>query len=72
MRSNKLKIILIDPYKIVLKRKIFRGFEQLSQDHYEPLIKLFSNNIHYCSAGNQALSVKDLQRRQWIYGFKDY
>lgn len=47
--------MLVNPYKIVLKRKILRGFEQLNQGNYKPLIDLFSNNIHYRFEGNHAL-----------------
>lgn len=47
--------VLINPYKIVLKRKILNGFHQLSRGNYKPLTKLFSDNIHYSFEGNHAL-----------------
>jgi len=47
--------VLINPYKIVLKRKILNGFHQLSRGNYKSLTKLFSDNIPYSFEGNHAL-----------------
>lgn len=47
--------MLINPYKIILKRKILNGFEQLSKGNYNPLLDLFADNVHYKFEGNHAL-----------------
>lgn len=47
--------MLLNPYKIVLRKKILDGFQQLNQGNYKPLIALFSDNVHYRFEGNHAL-----------------
>lgn len=61
--------MLINPYKIVLKKKILYGFEQLNQGDYKPLTELFSDNVHYYFAGDHALGGERFTKKaveQWF------
>lgn len=45
----------INPYKIILKKKIINGFQHFSNGDYRPLLSLYSENVHQIFEGNHAL-----------------
>lgn len=46
----------INPYKIILKRKIINGFKHFSNGNYQPLLSLYADNVHQIFEGNHALA----------------
>lgn len=45
----------LNPYKIILKQKIVKGFESFSNGDYRPLLDLYDENVHQIFEGNHAL-----------------
>lgn len=36
----------INPYKIILKKKIVNGFKHFSNGDYRPLLELYGDHVH--------------------------
>lgn len=46
----------LNPYKIILRNKIVKGFTDFSNGNYQTLLKLYAENVHQHFEGNHALS----------------
>ncbi|MDD3788041.1 MAG: hypothetical protein PHO94_05030 [Petrimonas sp.] len=51
-----LKRLYLNPYKIILRNKIMKGFADFSNGNYQTLLKLYAENVHQYLEGNHALS----------------
>lgn len=45
----------INPYKIILKKKIVNGFKHFSNGDYRPLLELYGDHVHQTFEGDHAL-----------------
>lgn len=47
--------LYINPYKIILRKKIIDGFEEFSKGNYQPLLSLYADNVRQKFEGDHAL-----------------
>lgn len=45
----------INPYKIILRKKIIEGFKAFSEGDYKPLLALYDEKVHQIFEGSHAL-----------------
>lgn len=45
----------LNPYKIILRNKIVKGFADFSEGNYHSLLKLYADDVHQQFEGNHAL-----------------
>ena len=50
-----IKRLYLNPYKIILRKKIMDGFADFSNGNYQTLLKLYAENVHQHFEGNHAL-----------------
>ena len=50
-----IKRLYLNPYKIILRKKIVGGFADFSNGNYQTLLKLYAENVHQHFEGNHAL-----------------
>ncbi len=67
-----IKRFYLNPYKIILRKKITDGFADFSNGNYETLLKLYADNVHQHFEGNHALSGERFSKQKvelWFQRF---
>lgn len=63
MSKHSANTFSFNPYRFVLKRKIIRGFDELSQQNYKYLTNLFADDVVYKFEGDHALGGTRISKR---------
>ena len=61
-----------NPYKIILRNKIENGFKAFSKGDYQPLLKLYADDVHQHFEGDHALGGERFSKpkvEQWFQRF---
>ena len=67
-----VKRLYLNPYKIILRKKIINGFADFSNGNYQLLLKLYDENVHQHFEGNHSLSGERFSKaklEQWFQRF---
>lgn len=67
-----VKRLYLNPYKIILRKKIENGFADFSQGNYRTLLKLYAENVRQHFEGSHALSGERFSKaktEQWFQRF---
>lgn len=62
----------LNPYKIILRNKIVKGFADFSNGNYHSLLKLYADNVHQQFEGNHTLAGERFEKAKvelWFQRF---